>query len=517
MFRTIILLSVALSALGQITPIDPNSPVANGPTIINANFTYLQNSKVAIWSGSGVPGSIPMSVLGDLYVNTASNVTYQCYKVTACTAVGVGNWAQISGTVAGGNCTNQVVTGISTTATPTCTTVTSAYVNTSIALTGTDINTSNQVTATHLASPLPILQGGTGSASPSLVAGAGIGISGSWPNQTVAAAITVTSITGAELVTITSSSGSAYVGATTNAAAAIGNGQHYYFIPGTGSSTTAPTLAVNGFAAKTIVHSDGSALASTGELSATGWCDVLYDLGSDTFQLQNGNCSTGPGFGKWTCIAASSVPNAAASGILNIFCDSSNSNHLSTKSAGGTVIDLQAGSAGGTRSFSLPVMGGNGNALGFVGYGVWDAVAGTVTAGTGSSSNYAMIYLANSGTDPAIQAIFPIPQDFASGLKVSVAINDASAAGGSIQLNYALSCWSSGSAPPTPSTNTANTGVVAVSTVLITTATTLGETGCSAGSFAGLRITRNNTAPGGSNMAGVLGLAAVRIDYTSSY
>lgn len=64
------------------------------------------------------------------------------------------------GSVTGGTCTNQVTTAISTTGVPTCTTVTSAYKDTSIASTGVDINTSYQVTATHLASPLPVAQGG---------------------------------------------------------------------------------------------------------------------------------------------------------------------------------------------------------------------------------------------------------------------------------------------------------------------------------------------------------------------
>jgi hypothetical protein len=60
-----------------------------------------------------------------------------------------------------GSCTNQAVTALTTDAAPTCTTLTSAYVNTSIAQTGVDINTSHQVTATHLSAALPIAQGGT--------------------------------------------------------------------------------------------------------------------------------------------------------------------------------------------------------------------------------------------------------------------------------------------------------------------------------------------------------------------
>lgn len=178
---------LALPLLAQIVPIDPNSPVASGPAIINSNFTFLASSKVAIWSGSGAPGSIPLSVLGDLYVNTsgAPPVAYQCMRATACNAVGSGNWQLVGNVVTGGTCTNQVVSAISTSAVPTCVTITSAYVNSSIALTGVDINTSSQVTVTHLASPLPVLQGGTGTTTPALVQGTNITITGSWPNQTI--------------------------------------------------------------------------------------------------------------------------------------------------------------------------------------------------------------------------------------------------------------------------------------------------------------------------------------------
>src|SRR5690348_4559541 len=66
------------------------------------------------------------------------------------TANHLATWANAStlqdGGLAGGSCTNQAVTSISSGAVPTCTTLTSSYVDTSIAKTGTDINTSNQVT-----------------------------------------------------------------------------------------------------------------------------------------------------------------------------------------------------------------------------------------------------------------------------------------------------------------------------------------------------------------------------------
>src|SRR5262245_52826924 len=56
------------------------------------------------------------------------------------------DWATSSGSASGtGSCTNQAVTATNSDAAPTCTTLTSAYVNSSIAQTGVDINTSHQV------------------------------------------------------------------------------------------------------------------------------------------------------------------------------------------------------------------------------------------------------------------------------------------------------------------------------------------------------------------------------------
>jgi hypothetical protein len=91
------------------------------------------------------------------YFNLATGVPYVCPSGTLVwTALATSGSA-----ITGGTCTNQAVTAISTAGVPTCTTLTSSYVDTSIAKTGTDINTSNQVTATHLASALPVNQGGT--------------------------------------------------------------------------------------------------------------------------------------------------------------------------------------------------------------------------------------------------------------------------------------------------------------------------------------------------------------------
>lgn len=64
-------------------------------------FLHGATGTVAVWSGSGVPGSFPLSVLGDLYINTAANAAYQCFKATACNAVASGNW-QLMGSGGGG-------------------------------------------------------------------------------------------------------------------------------------------------------------------------------------------------------------------------------------------------------------------------------------------------------------------------------------------------------------------------------------------------------------------------------
>jgi len=98
------------------------------------------------------PGTPPSGFIAAWFDSTDNALKVKNSAGTVTAAVGLGS------------CTNKAVTGISDSGGPTCTTLTSAYVDNSIALTGTDINTSNQVTATHLASPLPVSQGGTGSA-----------------------------------------------------------------------------------------------------------------------------------------------------------------------------------------------------------------------------------------------------------------------------------------------------------------------------------------------------------------
>lgn len=94
------------------------------------------------------------------FSNAASGTDYA--PATSGSSVLLGNGAGGFSSASAQTCTNQALTAMSAAYAKTCSTITSSYVDNSIALTGTDINTSNQVTATHLASALPVAQGGTG-------------------------------------------------------------------------------------------------------------------------------------------------------------------------------------------------------------------------------------------------------------------------------------------------------------------------------------------------------------------
>src|SRR5438552_11949849 len=107
-----------------------------------AGFSFLPAQTTIKGGMFGTAAQRPSACsVGDLYIETDAT-SGQRFRV--CTATNT--WNQLGVTASGtGSCTNQAVTALNLVAAPTCTTLTSAYVNNSIALTGTDINTSNQV------------------------------------------------------------------------------------------------------------------------------------------------------------------------------------------------------------------------------------------------------------------------------------------------------------------------------------------------------------------------------------
>lgn len=80
------------SAQCVIQTINGTDPVSTGPAKLNANFSALNLCKTTIYSGTTVPGSISTSLKGDFYINTSTNLAYQCFGAVPCTAVASGNW-----------------------------------------------------------------------------------------------------------------------------------------------------------------------------------------------------------------------------------------------------------------------------------------------------------------------------------------------------------------------------------------------------------------------------------------
>ncbi|HLZ39381.1 MAG TPA: hypothetical protein VKQ11_00370 [Candidatus Sulfotelmatobacter sp.] len=92
-------------------PMQGSDMVSNGRAIINNAFLFLGNGKVARWTGVGAPGSIPLSVQGDLYYDTSGLHTYACYSTVCSTAP---NWARIDGLVTAPGSNGQLVYNLST-------------------------------------------------------------------------------------------------------------------------------------------------------------------------------------------------------------------------------------------------------------------------------------------------------------------------------------------------------------------------------------------------------------------
>ncbi len=112
MKRLLLLLALSIPAFSQcaaLTTFVAGTTIQ--PTPVNNNFTALKNCKVTHFSGSGAPGSVATSVLGDIYLDTSgSGNAYMCFAAGPCTAVALGNWVLLG---SGGGGTGTVTVKLS--------------------------------------------------------------------------------------------------------------------------------------------------------------------------------------------------------------------------------------------------------------------------------------------------------------------------------------------------------------------------------------------------------------------
>jgi hypothetical protein len=161
----------ASTALSGITAAGAGNTIGNGDYNQRWNFDLTTNSGTAFYFGeSGASSATTASLLRASTLSTSTLYPFQTdnagngIRLSALGVLGkIGtgsiDFAALSDFPT--SCSNKAVIGLTNATTFNCQTITSSYVDTSVAVTGADINTSSQVTVTHLASALPIAQGGT--------------------------------------------------------------------------------------------------------------------------------------------------------------------------------------------------------------------------------------------------------------------------------------------------------------------------------------------------------------------
>jgi hypothetical protein len=97
------------------------------------------------------------------------------------------------------------------------------------------------------------------------------------------------------------------------AATALVGGLEVYFLPAAANTAAAPTLAVNGLTATTIVKVGGGAL-SANDLTTTAVAAVIYNSVSTHFELQNPQTNTGGSGVVSSCSTTGAVAYFAATG-----------------------------------------------------------------------------------------------------------------------------------------------------------------------------------------------------------
>jgi hypothetical protein len=179
------------------------------------------------------------------------------------------------GTITGGTCTNQAVTALNTSGVPTCTTLTSAYVNTSIATTGGDLDTTSPTKVTKV-------NGASVPTSSHVLASNG---SAQLTNATAHDDSAILTCVAA------SASGTAYTCATSPTFTPA-SGDRIWFqadVANTGSAT----LNVNSTSAKTIKKQGGGTNLVANDLLISTWTPLMYDGTNWQMTGQLGNAAAG--------------------------------------------------------------------------------------------------------------------------------------------------------------------------------------------------------------------------------
>lgn len=257
---------------------------------------------------------------------------------------------------------------------------------------GTKINTDlDQVDALFDAGPvLKKTKGGTGTASPALVAGANIGITNSWPNQTIAFSGTLPVASGGTNATATPTAG----------AVAYGTGSAYAF---SASGTAGQVLTSSGSSAPTwgtptVVSQPNCTVYTSGTNTftvPTGITKIMVEVwggggGAAIGQFGGG----GGGYSKGiltvtpgntiTATVGAGGTGGQAYGNDGVAGGTSTFSSLSATGGAGTTASFGSGNGGvGSGGSILNLRGSKGNTVGTVGIGGVAPYSGAYTLETG--------------------------------------------------------------------------------------------------------------------------------------